>query len=350
GLPGKAIVAAGIWSEPFAKGQGAERIEGADQSGHFPTYRLGVAASTKHPTIMREVDIPPDAEEFTVEFALDRGRAVRLRTTDDAGQAIGNLRTAGVVGRERWSSVAESECEIVALARGEERTVLLHQPDRRLGKALQISAADSPDELVVELEPCVTFRGQLVDDNQQPISGARIRVSPRPGGDFSPELELVATDEEGRFEHAGVLPGTSYRVMAASTRTGFATLADDLAVSPGETVDLGTIDVTSDERPEPERVEEDPKASASTEVKVVAMRGRVVDDTGQPIPNATVQVVQSRRLDWVGNAQHRVLGSVKTDNAGRFVVDVPHVDHEDAKWRNRLADLDWGPVDLTASA
>ena len=91
------------------------------------------------------------------------------------------------------------------------------------------------------------------NDNEQSISGGAFGISLRPGGDFIPKLKSIATDAEGRFEHDGLLAGVAYDVMSESTQVGFKTLANNLTVNPGETVELGTIDVASDERPEPVR-------------------------------------------------------------------------------------------------
>ena len=126
--------------------------------------------------------------------------------------------------------------------------MLLYQPQKQLGKVLQVTAGDgAPRELTVQLQPCAMVRGRLVDQKQQPITGARIRVAPLPGGDFSPQLNPIATDAEGRFEHKGVLPGARYNVMSESVRFGFKTLAEKIDVASGETIDLGTIDLSWDQ-------------------------------------------------------------------------------------------------------
>ena len=220
---------------------------------------------------MREVEIPEEVEEFRVDFEVDRGRVIHVITIVPEMTKPCRLMTIGAVGRSSSKNFDEPHFDILALASGEERTLIIHDKANQFGKVLQVSEQDSPDALRVKLEPCVTIRGRLVDDNETPISGARIHISPRPGGDYSPELESATTDEKGHFEHAGVLPGTTYAVMAESVQKGFTTLAKNLAVEPGETIDLGKIDVTSDERPVPVRTKPAGTEADSGNVRVRGM-------------------------------------------------------------------------------
>lgn len=294
GVPGKSIVGVQAWNKPYPRGQGSEQIEGADESGHFPTFRVGVSASRLSPTIMQEVEIPEDIESTNVDFALDVGRTITISPVDASGEMLIGVQSAGVRAREQWTTSKASPIDIKALWGSEERTILLHHEERKLGKVLQISAKDSPNEIEALLEPCITVQGQLVDDNGIPLSAAKVRFSPDPGGDFSPELKEISTDSEGRFTQSGVLPGTTYDVMVESIEEGFATLVEDLKVEPGEAIDLGTINVTIEDRPEVMRTQsQTPKPTAKTaplaENAVGVSReyaGRVVDPAGKPAANA----------------------------------------------------------------
>ena len=74
-------------------------------------------------------------------------------------------------------------------------------------------------------------------------------------------------------------------------------VAKDLAVEPGDTIDLGTIDVTSDERPEPVRTkaagpEADTATSSSDDaIKLLQYSGQVVDSDGNPVRGAKIHFV-----------------------------------------------------------
>ncbi len=255
GLPGKAIVGATVGYAPYPQGQGAEDIEGADERGWFPTYRVGVGPGPKHPTIFAEVDIAEAAESFELNFQLDSGKKIAIAMTDPAGEALEGVKVQGHERFSWWKEIPDATFDALAFKIGEKRTMLFHHPDRRLGKVVRVTAGEDADQkLSVQLQPCVTVRGRLVDRDEEPISGARIRIDVSPSEDFAPNLKNVSTDADGRFEHTEVLPGSEYAVMAEAASMGFTVLARNLTVSAGETMDLGTINVSNKERPEPKRI------------------------------------------------------------------------------------------------
>ena len=59
-----------------------------------------------------------------------------------------------------------------------------------------------------------------------------------------------------------MLPGASYAIFAEDRQGVAHEVAKELSVEPGETIDLGTIDVTSDKRPEPVRTKAAAAAAA----------------------------------------------------------------------------------------
>ncbi|WP_146446526.1 M56 family metallopeptidase [Botrimarina colliarenosi] len=324
GLPGKAIAGVVLWSEsPYPRGQGFDEILEADAKDYLPGYySLGGTPSRLSLTSIRGVNIPEDTPEFVIDFALERGRTVQVSVADDQGEPIDGVTAAGLLRRSRWTQPEGSLLKVSALAKAEERTLLIHHPEKRLGRALQISASESPDDLSVQLEPCATVCGQIAEGDETPLPGARIRFSPRPGGDFSPELIEITTDELGRFEQTGVLPGTSYDVYLESTRVKFKVLAEDLEVSPGETIDLGEIDVTDDERPEPVR-----EATAATRVApkaddaAVAFAGTVVDPDGKPVADAELyHLFYVPNATGVLNSASKPIATTDANGAFRFEV------------------------------
>lgn len=251
GLPGKAIVALGVGNKPYPWGMGSEKIDGADEDGFFRTFSAPFPPGRTWPTAMREVDIAADTSEIELDFELDPGRSLQITTVDPDGRDVGDLQVVGTQAQTTWRPVKTATFAALAFNPAEKRTLLIYNEKCNLGKVIRLRASEYlATSLTVTLEPCATIHGRVVNENRQPVSGGRIGIGVLPPETHGSELKSVATDREGRFAHAGVLPGTNYVVYFESARIESTVLAEEVSVEPGEIIDLGTIDVTSDERPE----------------------------------------------------------------------------------------------------
>lgn len=250
GLPGRAIVGVQCWHMSYPRGMGSESIQGMTDTGHFLTYRAPVDAGRKWPTAMKEVTIAENQTQFNLDFDLDSGHLLKITTTGPDNQEIAGVAIWGLLENDAfWQTTDRPSVTALAFGPQEKRTMLFHHKQRNLGQVVRAEANDNaPDSITVKLEPCATIRGRLVDENERPVADASIRFDVRPGGDFEPGLSSQPTDADGRFEHKSVLPGASYAVFVESPRLGFKVAAKEVKVAPGETIDLGTIDVTSDKR------------------------------------------------------------------------------------------------------
>ncbi len=288
GLPGRAIVGVLSLEGDYRQAVGADAIEGIDAKGHFPTFRNPINPSRKWPTAMKEINPAEGSDSASVDFQLDPGGHVQITILDPSGEPLDATKLE-LLGFRR--PTAGSTVDVLGLGPEEVRTILLHHKERGLGKVVRVRAADAEKGMSVRLEPCATFRGQLVDKNETPLSGVEIRVAVLPMEDFSEFLPRVATDADGKFVHRGILPGVNYAVAAIGRQIDIRSVASDVAIEPGETVDFGTIDVTGDERPEPARTKavasvatDAPKDSkqASGDVAAEEFSGQVVDPSGRP--------------------------------------------------------------------
>ena len=296
GLPGKAIVGAMVGYEPYPQGQGFDNIEGANKRGWFPTFRVGTGPGSKWPTILREVDIAETVDSFELDFQLDAGKKIAIEMTDPDGEALKGVQVNGRGQGKWWPTISTSGFDAVAFESGEKRTMLFHHPERKLGKVERVTAGDDADQkLSVQLQPLVTIRGRLVDKDDQPVSGARIRIEPLPNEDFSPNLKKnVSTDADGRFEHSEVLPGTDYAVLAESTKMGFTVVAKKLTVEPGETIDLQTINASIKKRPKPIRKAAGEQAKSKNDNTI---SGTVLGANRKPVAGAEIYSITYRTRD-----------------------------------------------------
>ena len=89
--------------------------------------------------------------------------------------------------------------------------------------------------------PDASVVGRLLDEDGEPLSGARIEASGVPFA-FATRLDAVGADADGRFRVV-LIPGCRYSLEARTNRREmfWLTIDRDLAIEPGETRDLGTI-------------------------------------------------------------------------------------------------------------
>ncbi len=247
GLPGRAIVGAVVYTgKPYRRGAGSESIKGMDEHGHFATANNPVTASRYFPTSMKEINPAEGTGTVHLDIVLDPGAKVRLRVVDPQGTPVGGVTTGGrrERGHYREEAEAQAELDVVTLGPGEDRMVWLVHEGRKLGRVIRVRERDDKNgPVIVMLEPTATITGRIVDADGNPVAGANIRPSLKPGGDYSPNLAQVATGSDGRFTVPDVPTGCEYSLVAESRAVirprRFA--VKDAAVRPGETTDVGDI-------------------------------------------------------------------------------------------------------------
>src|SRR5262249_19871721 len=143
--------------------------------------------------------------------------------------------------------------EVSGLSPGEKRHVIIEHPQRRLAKALIVSAADSKGPLDVKAEPYAAVTARLLLDGD-PAAGAIVRFSYLIGDNFIHQFQSIS-DKDGRFTNDEIPPGVELTISCELKRQsgGSKEIAKKLATHGGETIDFGEIDLAKDERPEPKR-------------------------------------------------------------------------------------------------
>ncbi len=308
-IPGRGIL--GVRAndmQAYCKGVGGEEIAGRDEEDHYPTYDF---CSTRAYNRLAEIDIAEGTTAIERDLPLTRGAATELELVDASGQPLDG---ACVCGQFPWYGRFEkplktNRVEIEALRADEVRQVALWHEERKLGLVVDVE----PSETIrrVTLLPCAWASGQLVDSDGDLLADASLVCALLPGGDYGLELARGPLDEPGRLRIENLLPGGSYRLVVHSQKHGWKTLSEKLAVEPGESVDFGTVDVTSEEAPEPAR------AKLAADDEKITVRGRVLDAAGQPAAGATVRLA---RIYWDPSIEHKPLNETTTDQAGRFEI------------------------------
>jgi hypothetical protein len=241
--PGKAIVAAITERKGYRKGAGFEQIaiyKKPDAVFHVfqPAPMRDVAE------VVREVDVPAGAESVTCDLQMDSGLTVHVSVTDADGKpARGTLRVRGLhaenYGGPADEPVVGAEFDVKAISPGERRSLYIRDDERRLGKAVELSAADVANgKLAVRLEPLAEFHGRLLNPAGDPLPNVQMETMAT--GWDGRTVGLVESGKDGRFSMA-VPAGTMYRVVVFAGPYIGNTINNGLTPEAGDKVDLGDI-------------------------------------------------------------------------------------------------------------
>jgi RNA polymerase sigma factor (sigma-70 family) len=269
GLPGRAIVGVVARSQkPYLRGAGFDSIFGVDHKGIPPTYFNPVYISRFFPNSMKEIS-PSDGAEFVhLDLELYPGTKVRLRIVDPEGKPVAGVTAAGRIGRGQYDRepIKGAELDVVTLAPGEDRMVLVRHVEQKLGKVVQVREGQDKDgPVTVTLEPLARIRGTVVDANGKPVSGAIVRSDPWPhtSGGFNLSLGQIASGHAGEFVMPDVPAGCDYNLAFQQSSTVEAanqTIFREAKVRPGESTDMGVVrfEELRPKPPDPTHVEDCP--------------------------------------------------------------------------------------------
>ena len=248
----------------YPRGQGADSIAGIDKRMNaFKTFPTLLMAENSN----RLIEVNPDGEEASInaDMPMVASRKVFAKPAWPEGAFVEKYRVYGAAENWGWQEIDTPEFEIKGLRDGEERTVFVFHRKRNLVGFLKVSADDLPDakqdlptEIPVQLAG--TISGRLLDVNGLPVTDATLNSTyssedsdsgiwaPHPGKYINPTG--VPTDDDGRFQLTGIMPGLKYTAIAyakAKTRADRArsmnigTPFSDVTLKPGETKDLGDL-------------------------------------------------------------------------------------------------------------
>jgi hypothetical protein len=264
--PGRGMIAATAAvnsnDDPYVCGRlrPADRGKGIGAMGGGETVSFPLSG---HHTY-RFIDIPPGTESLAVDFELTRGETRQGRLVGPTGKPVIGARAYGQT--SRWGNVRTLDFdsfEVHGLERGHPRLVLFAHADLHLVGSVVLKDDDIKSEtpLVVRMERAGSVKGRLVDEDDQPLSGAKLGAmtfdsdgANLPGGPNGlwPDNETFTADADGRFQVDGLKRNakTTISVTAGSRpnvrfRTGEA--LKNLTAEPGEVRDLGNVKVKAAE-------------------------------------------------------------------------------------------------------
>jgi protocatechuate 3,4-dioxygenase beta subunit len=254
------LAAVSTKDDPYACARLAEADRGKGIGGSGDGESITFPLSGSH--TYRFINIPAGAESFAVQLELTRGDTRKGRLIGPNSKPVTRARAYGLIGR--WGNVrtiADDSFEVFGLVRGRPRLVIFAHQDLHLVGTVVLKDDDIKSEtpLVVRMERAGSVKGRLVDEDGQPVSGARLEAmsydsdgTNLPGGPDGlwPDNETFTTDANGRFQVDGLKRDVKTSILVSDGTRPFVRLSTGeilrkLSAEPGEVRDLGDVKVNA---------------------------------------------------------------------------------------------------------
>jgi protocatechuate 3,4-dioxygenase beta subunit len=176
------------------------------------------------------------------DVALERPQERQGRMVGPDGRPLAGVTAIGLVPYFPHSSDAETLAADTFTVRGinprAKRPLVFRHKDKQLGFYLQDLRAAPPGPLTIQLQPCGSASGRVVDGDGRPVAGLRLHVPGRALHSIG-DGGWVTTDKEGRFRAEGLVAGQPYWVWDASG--SYPRVFAEVVVGPGGHKDMGDI-------------------------------------------------------------------------------------------------------------
>jgi RNA polymerase sigma factor (sigma-70 family) len=239
-LPGPGILAVRSTYERYRKGIGADRIKGHRLEGGLETLRT--SPYLLHPInyhVLVPIDPKPDAESITCDVVLDPGRTLKGIVVGPDGQTLAGAFVTGEKPMSSWSSepLKGAEFTVESFGDDESRLIQAMHEGKKLAGSLEVHGKDK-ESVRIQLEPWGSLTGRLVKPDGEPMTNVVVDI----GYHFR-----VRPGKDGKFRLDGLSRGLKYSVHVVKDPGYGLEISGknikDITIKPGETKDLGDIQV-----------------------------------------------------------------------------------------------------------
>lgn len=204
------------------------------------------------------IEMGEATDETVQDITVNPGQTYQIRLTGPGGKPISDVtvvgrNSPGMFGRERPTT--SDRITISAISPETARTVFFYHEERNLGALLpvpiQANKASNRWQLsddgqrLVQLHPCATVKGRLLDRNGKPMSGISISIKPVHSSDADQHFIIARTDAQGQFNTRRIIPNGELTFRELSSGKG-TIIAKNATLRPGEVRDFGEIRVEID--------------------------------------------------------------------------------------------------------
>ena len=231
-----------FFKAPLANNDNEDHLTRAVGSNHFSGISLG------HYNAIVLLEPGENEEALVKDIALGRPQERKGRVLGPDGKPLTGVTATGLapfgLGLHGIETLKEAEFTVRGINPRARRPLVFYHKDKNLGCFLNELPRDSSVPLTVQLQPCGSTSGRIVDPDGQPVAGLHLgiqscalRVTGEQGGGYHD----VTTDKDGRFHVGGLVPGQEYRVSEAHTPDGYLRIYALVRVEPGKQHDMGEI-------------------------------------------------------------------------------------------------------------
>jgi beta-lactamase regulating signal transducer with metallopeptidase domain/protocatechuate 3,4-dioxygenase beta subunit len=338
-LPGPGIVTfRADRQDEFPWGQGADRVHGATVTADdgpydfvFSTAPMECKSGFYH--VLTPVDPAPGAESLALDLKLRSIVTVTAKVLSPDGKALSDYSIfddhvpLGERGASwRWAS--DGTFEVIVYSPTDRHRLLIYQRKLDLAGFCELTG-EPAGPLEIKLQPAGTIVGRLVDRQAKPLPKVAIVISSRTGptkhsgaGSDTNAIDQkqISTDEQGRFQVHGVIPGLSYSAETIGLiedsehrRQPPGAIFKDVMADAGQTRDLGDLRIALTQA----KTATEPPKRADKSVDENLVHGRVLLPDGKPAAGARVLAV---RRFWTARIGRRPVAEAVAGANGEFII------------------------------
>jgi hypothetical protein len=181
--------------------------------------------------------INPDekAEPLALDLTLQPAAPLEGTVVGPEGKPLTGVHVIGLTALPKDEVLDGASFTVTGLNPRRGRSLFFHHRDKGLGKVLTIRG-DESGPLTVQLDPCGSVLGRIVDRDGKPVPEVKMRLIPV----FANAPVVTAqSDRDGRFREA-LAPGQRYRLELLSSRRLLREVPG-LEVESGRSRDLGDL-------------------------------------------------------------------------------------------------------------
>lgn len=185
--------------------------------------------------------VVPGGGALDVEITLSSGESLSGQLLGEDGKPVSEAIFSGAIEHSGWRPIKKDRFEIQGYYPDKPRDLYFYQRSTNTAAYLKLHGKIT-EPIQVKLRPATTLKGQVVDQDGAPMSNMTLTGEAIPSDNLGDVNYRLTTDNDGRFEIRGLVPGQTYSIFGS--RDGYSSdVVKDVVIDEREEVDLGVIKI-----------------------------------------------------------------------------------------------------------